>query len=131
MTTTLHPFTSRSTDGTHLSTAAEAGHAVALAQVVEAGLGELTWSYDGESPRVERVQAVLLFALAGVVARWSLVGHVLYAPRAERAGGRWSREAHVEVTNRLFTLAHCRVRSRWARSRKLQEKGKKIKILLT
>lgn len=79
----------------HLSSATEAGHSVTLAQVVEARLGELSGSYNGECPGVEGVQAVLLSAHARVVACWSLVGHVLYATRAEWAGGRWSGKAHI------------------------------------
>lgn len=80
---------------THLSSAAEAGHSVTLAQVVEARLGELSGSYDGERPGLEGVQAVLLSAHARVVACWSLVGHVLHTTRAKWARRWWSREAHV------------------------------------
>lgn len=72
---------------------------------------------------MEGVQAVLLSAHAGIVARWPLVGHVLYAARAQRAGRRWSRETHVQVANWLV-LAYCRVRSSWAWTRKLEEKTK-------
>lgn len=80
---------------THLSSTAEASHSVTLAQVVEARLGELCGGDDGERPVVEGVKAVLLSAHAGVVACWSLVGHVFHSSGAKRAGGRWSREAHV------------------------------------
>ncbi|KAA8586945.1 hypothetical protein FQN60_000781 [Etheostoma spectabile] len=82
-------------DDTHLSSTAEAGHSVALAQVVEARLGKLSRSYDGECPGMEGVQAVLLSAHAGVVACWSLVGHVLYTTRAEWTGGWGSSKAHI------------------------------------
>lgn len=82
-------------DDTHLSSTAEAGHSVTLAQVVEARLGELSGGYDGERPGVEGVQAVLLSAHVGIVTCWSLVGHILYTTRAKWAGGWWGREAHV------------------------------------
>lgn len=92
---------------THLPSATEAGHPVALAQVVEARLGQLSGGDDRGGPGVERVQALLLPAHVGVVAGGSLVGHVLHAARAQRAGGRWGGEAHVQITHWLFTLAGC------------------------
>lgn len=80
---------------THLPSTAKAGHSVTLAQVVEPRLGELSRSYDGESPGVEGVHAVLLSAHVRIVACWSLMGHVLHTTRAKWAGWWWSREAHV------------------------------------
>lgn len=82
-------------DDTYLSATAEAGHLVPLAKVVEASLGKLGGGYDSERPGVEGIQAVLLSAHVWIVARWSLVGHVLHTTRAKWAGGWRSREAHV------------------------------------
>lgn len=101
----------------HLSAAAEAGHPVTLAQVVEARLGQLCGGDDGKRPGVEGVQTVLLPAHAWVVARRSLMGHVLYTPRAQGTGGWQSREGRVQETNRILDLAYWRVGSR-----KLEEK---------
>lgn len=74
---------------------------------------------------MEGVQAVLLSAHGWVVACWSLVGHVLNTSRAQWAGGRRSREGHIQVANRLFTLAYCCVSSSWAGTRKLDKRKKK------
>lgn len=91
--------------GTYLSSTTEAGHSVTLSQVVETCPGKLRRSDDGVCPGVKRVQAILLPAHARVMTCWSLVGHVLHTTRREWAGGRWSREGHIQVTNWLLTLA--------------------------
>lgn len=107
----------------HLASTAEAGHPVPLAEVVEAGLGQLGGGDDAERPRVEGVQAVLLSAHVGIVACWSLVGHVLYTARAKRAGGGGCTEAHVQVTNWLLALVGRGVGNSWPGTRKLQGKA--------
>lgn len=94
---------------THLASAAEAGHSVSLAHVVEAGLGQLGRRDDGERPGVEGVQTLLLPPHVGVITRWPLVRHVLHATGAQGAGGRRRREAHVQITHWFFTLTGCGV----------------------
>lgn len=120
----LRPAIDRYSPGgdTHLPSTAEAGHSVPLAEVVEARLGELSGSYDGERPGVEGVQAVLFSAHVGIVTRWSLVGHVLDAPRNKWARGRRSGETRVQIATWLFALVCCWFGNNWPCTRKLQAK---------
>lgn len=117
-----HANPSHLRDDTHLASTAVAGHSVPLTQVVEACLGQLSGCYDGDGPGEEGVQAVLLSAHAGVVARRSLVGHVLDTAGAQWTGGWRGREAQVKVADRLFALARWRVQSSWAGTGKLEGK---------